>query len=107
MCPRLHITAEGQTEERYANRVLVSHLGNCQVVADVRCVKTGRRRGRDYRGGLLDYLGEVAVGVSSPWGGHLRGIAGNHRMRPSRNSDKEEAMKKLGFFSLDCSGSDQ
>ena len=58
MTPRLHVTAEGQTEERYANRVLVPHLGALglnQVVVDVRCVKTGRRRGRDYRGGVLEY----------------------------------------------------
>ncbi len=56
MACRLHITAEGQTEERYVNRVLVSHLGCIhQVIADVRAVKTGRKRGRDYRGGLLVY----------------------------------------------------
>ncbi len=56
MACRLHITAEGQTEERYVNGVLVPHLGNAhQVVADVRAVKTGRKRGRDYRGGLLVY----------------------------------------------------
>jgi len=56
MACRLHITAEGQTEERYVNRVLAPHLGNIhQVVADVRAVKTGRKRGRDYRGGLLVY----------------------------------------------------
>lgn len=56
MTARLHITAEGQTEERYTNKVLVPHLGNLfQVVVDVRCVKTGRKRGQDYRGGLLDY----------------------------------------------------
>ena len=56
MACRLHITAEGQTEERYVNRALVPHLGNIhQVVADVRPVKTGRKRGRDYRGGLLVY----------------------------------------------------
>jgi hypothetical protein len=58
MAPRLHVIAEGQTEERYVNQVLVPHLGTRgenQVVANVRCVKTGRKRGRDYRGGLLSY----------------------------------------------------
>jgi hypothetical protein len=56
MACRLHITGEGQTEERYVNRALVPHLGNeHQVIADVRAVKTGRKRGRDYRGGLLEY----------------------------------------------------
>ena len=43
----------------------------------------------------------VAVGVSLklgrryPW--HCRK---SHRLRPSRNSDEEEAMKKLGFMTL-------
>jgi hypothetical protein len=56
MACRLHITAEGQTELGYVNRVLVPHLGNDhQVVADARAVKTGRKRGKDYRGGLLVY----------------------------------------------------
>jgi hypothetical protein len=45
-------------------------------------------------------LCQVAVGVSSNWGGQIRGIAGNRRLRPSRNSDEEEAMKKLGFMTL-------
>ena len=66
MACRLHITAEGQTEERYVNGVLVPHLGNIhQVVADVRAVKTGRKRGRDYRGGLLVY--EVAKRDIRDW----------------------------------------
>ena len=45
MTPRLHVTAEGPTEERYVNRVLVDHLGGFQVVTDVRSVKTGRKGG--------------------------------------------------------------
>jgi hypothetical protein len=45
-------------------------------------------------------LCQVAVGVSSNWGGQIRGIAGNRRLRPSRNSDEKEAMKKLGFLTL-------
>ncbi len=53
---RLHITAEGLTEKRFGNNVLVPHLGNrFQVVTDVRSVKTGRKHGQDCRGGLLGY----------------------------------------------------
>jgi len=55
MTPRLHVTAEGPTEERYVNSVLVDHLGGFQVVTDVRSVKTGRKRGVDYRGGMTNY----------------------------------------------------
>lgn len=51
---RLHITAEGQTEERFVNRVLVPHLVPHSVWADVRCVLTSKdkRAGVEYRGGL-------------------------------------------------------
>jgi len=55
MCPRLYITAEGQTEERYAGAVLKPHLALAGVYAEVRCVKTGCRHGRDIRGGLDNY----------------------------------------------------
>lgn len=39
---RLHITAEGQTEETFVNRTLKHHLAQFGVYADVRCVLTGR-----------------------------------------------------------------
>lgn len=52
---RLHIVAEGQTEETYVNTELSVHLANFNVFADVRCVQTSRRRGKWYRGGLIDY----------------------------------------------------
>jgi hypothetical protein len=54
---RLHVVAEGQTEERFVNQVLRPHLAASGVFADVRCVETSRdrRRHRIYRGGLLDY----------------------------------------------------
>ncbi|MEW6236101.1 MAG: DUF4276 family protein [Candidatus Omnitrophota bacterium] len=52
---RLHIIAEGQTEETFVNFVLVNYLGHFGVVADARCVETSRKRRRIYRGGLLDY----------------------------------------------------
>lgn len=55
---RLHVLAEGQTEEAFVNQVLAPHLAGFDVVADVRCVTTGRDRHRldvVYRGGLRDY----------------------------------------------------
>ncbi len=55
MTSRLHVTAEGPTEERYVNNVLVNHLGGFQVVTDVRSVKTGRKRGVGYRGGMTNF----------------------------------------------------
>ncbi|MGL4943460.1 MAG: DUF4276 family protein [Thermoguttaceae bacterium] len=53
----LHITAEGQTEQNFANKVLAEHLAQFQVVADARSVLTSKdkRAGCVYRGGLLDY----------------------------------------------------
>lgn len=53
---RLHVIVEGQTEEAFVNRVLASHLGHFNISAiDVRCVETGRRKAKIYRGGLSDY----------------------------------------------------
>jgi hypothetical protein len=52
---RLHIIAEGQTEEAFVNSLLVEHLGNFNISTDVRCIETSRERHRIYRGGLIDY----------------------------------------------------
>ncbi len=54
---RLHITAEGQTEERFVKNTLAKHLGVFHVFADVRRVLTSRdkRQHKFYRGGLIDY----------------------------------------------------
>lgn len=54
---RLHVIAEGQTEEAFVNNLLVDHLGHKNIVTDVRCVETGRDRRRNviYRGGMTNY----------------------------------------------------
>ena len=54
---RLHLVVEGQTEETFVRRILAPHLAGFNVVADVRCVETGRdrRKNRIYRGGLSNY----------------------------------------------------
>jgi hypothetical protein len=52
---RLHAIVEGQTEEEFFNSILRPHLASSQVYVDARCVETGRRGNRIYRGGLLDY----------------------------------------------------
>ena len=51
---RLHITAEGRTEERFVNECLREHLWGFQVCCDARCVLTGRnsKSGKEYRGGF-------------------------------------------------------
>jgi len=50
---RLHITAEGQTEERFVKEVLAPYLVERAVWADARCVLTSKnnRLGVEYRGG--------------------------------------------------------
>jgi hypothetical protein len=50
---RLHITAEGQTEERFVKQCLAPYLGERSVWADARCVLTSKnnRIGVEYRGG--------------------------------------------------------
>lgn len=52
---RLHITAEGQTEESFVNKTLKQHLASCGVYADVRCVLTSRKKGKTFRGGMTNY----------------------------------------------------
>jgi hypothetical protein len=54
---RLHITAEGQTEQAFAKAVLAPHLAQFSVFVDARCVLTSRdkRAAKEYRGGLLSY----------------------------------------------------
>lgn len=53
---RLHITAEGQTEETFVNRTLRHHLAQFCVYADVRCVLTGRHGNKLFRGGMTSYV---------------------------------------------------
>lgn len=50
---RLHITAEGQTEERFVKRSLAPYLGERNIWADARCVLTSKnnRLGVEHRGG--------------------------------------------------------
>lgn len=52
---RLHILAEGQTEEGFVNEILAPELATHDIVADVHCITTGRRRGTVFRGGLVNY----------------------------------------------------
>lgn len=54
---RLHVTAEGQTEQGFVKTVLAPHLANYRVYADARCVLTSKdkRAGKAYRGGLINY----------------------------------------------------
>lgn len=53
---RLHITVEGQTEEAFVNNTLKHHLAKFGVFADVRCVLTSCKRGKEFRGGMTTYL---------------------------------------------------
>ena len=54
---RLHITAEGQTEQRFVNEVLRPHLAAFEVYTDVRCVITSKdnRASKEFRGGMTTY----------------------------------------------------
>lgn len=69
---RLHITAEGQTEESFVNKTLKQHLALFGVYADVRCVLTGKKKARVFRGGMTTY--EKAKKDISRW---LREETGN------------------------------
>lgn len=53
---RLNIIVEGQTEETFVNNILGPHLGAFNIFVSARCVETGRKRGRIFRGGMISYL---------------------------------------------------
>ena len=52
---RLHILAEGPTEEGFVNGILAPVLGAHNVFADVHSITTGRHYGRLFRGGPTKY----------------------------------------------------
>ena len=52
---RLHIIAEGQTEEEFVNTILTEHLGYFNISTDVHRITTKRTRTRVFRGGLPSY----------------------------------------------------
>ncbi len=52
---RLHVIAEGQTEESFVNRVLAPHLGGFEISTGVHCITTSRQQGRPFRGGMHSY----------------------------------------------------
>jgi len=43
---RLHVIAEGQTEETFVRDVLAPHLARYTVYTDARCLDSSRRRGQ-------------------------------------------------------------
>lgn len=52
---RLHVLAEGQTEESFVNTLLAPALAERDITVDVHCITTGRHRGAAYRGGFVKY----------------------------------------------------
>ena len=52
---RLNIIVEGQTEETFINKILRPHFGDINVFANARCIGTGRKRERIFRGGMISY----------------------------------------------------
>ena len=54
---RLHVTAEGQTEESFVKNILAGHLALSNVISDARSVLTSkdRKAAKEYRGGLISY----------------------------------------------------
>ena len=52
---RLHILVEGQTEETFVNNVLRPALAERMVFTYAHRITTGRKHGRNFRGGLLSW----------------------------------------------------
>jgi uncharacterized protein CbrC (UPF0167 family) len=53
---RLHFVVEGQTEETFVNDLLAPVLSRLNIFPDVRCVQTGRKHGKVYKGGITNYI---------------------------------------------------
>ena len=53
---RLNMIVEGQTEETFANDLLVPHLSALGIFPAIRCVETSRSRTRTFRGGMISFL---------------------------------------------------
>lgn len=72
---RLNIIVEGQTEETFVNKILGPHLGVVDVFASARCVETGRKRGRIFRGGMISYVKakkDIELWMKEDKGGDVR-----------------------------------
>ena len=56
-CIRLHVTAEGQTEESFVKNILAEYLALTNVITDARSVLTSKdkKAAKEYRGGLISY----------------------------------------------------
>ena len=52
---RVNIIVEGQTEETFVRDILSRYLANVGVYVIARCVVTGRKHNRIYRGGMTTY----------------------------------------------------
>ena len=54
---RLHVIAEGQTEQNFVKRILAPHLALLNITAFARCVLTSKDKGaaKEYRGGVPNY----------------------------------------------------
>lgn len=52
---RLNIIVEGQTEEAFVAQTLSPYLADRGILANARCVETGRKKGKIFRGGVDNY----------------------------------------------------
>ena len=52
---RLHITAEGHSEEKFVKDILSNHLGNFNISTDARRVLTKKDKFKNYRGGIVRF----------------------------------------------------
>jgi len=52
---RINIVVEGHSEEEFVRRILGEYLAQIGIYVCARRVKTGRKSGRDYRGGVTTY----------------------------------------------------
>lgn len=52
---RVNIVVEGQTEEAFVEQTLMPYLAERNIFVKPRCVETGRKKGKIFRGGVDNY----------------------------------------------------
>lgn len=52
---RVNIVVEGQTEEAFVSQTLTPYFAERDIIIQARCVETGRKKGKIYRGGAVSY----------------------------------------------------
>jgi hypothetical protein len=93
---RVNIIVEGHSEEQFVRDILSEHLAQRAIYVCARRVKTGRKSGKDYRGGVTTYAkikNDVLRWLAEDSGAYLSTFFDLYRL-PNDFPQFKEAQKK-------------